>query len=210
MFSPSEFFSSLRSGDQYARKTRMSGRSSRGVIVWLTGLSGAGKSTLSAAIRDVLAPSHAVEVLDGDEIRAYLSKDLGYSREDRDTNIRRIGFVARLLARHGVVSIAAAISPYASTRDEVRALAQADGIAFVEVFVNAQFDSLVARDVKGLYRRALAGEVRNFTGVSDPYEPPAAPEVTVFTDQESILESTTKILKALTDRGVAVTAQLSR
>ena len=109
-----------------------------------------------------------------------------------------------------MVSIAAAISPYASTRDEVRALAQADGIAFVEVFVNAQFDSLVARDVKGLYRRALAGEVRNFTGVSDPYEPPAAPEVTVFTDQESILESTTKILKALTDRGVAVTAQLSR
>ena len=188
----------------------MSGQPSRGVIVWLTGLSGAGKSTLSAAIRDVLAPSHAVEVLDGDEIRAYLSKDLGYSREDRDTNIRRIGFVARLLARHGVVSIAAAISPYASTRNEVRALAQADGIAFVEVFVNAELDTLVARDRKGLYRRALAGEVRNFTGVSDPYEPPAAPEVTVFTDQESIHESTAKILKALAARGVAVTAQLSR
>jgi len=182
----------------------MSGRPSRGVIVWLTGLSGAGKSTLSAAVRDALAPSHPVEVLDGDEIRAYLSKDLGYSREDRDTNIRRIGFVARLLARHGVVAIAAAISPYASTRDEVRALAEAEGIAYIEVFVSAQLDSLVARDAKGLYRRALAGEVKNFTGVSDPYEPPAAPEVTVRTDRESVSDCTGKILKALAARGIAV------
>jgi adenylylsulfate kinase len=182
----------------------MSGHRSRGVIVWLTGLSGAGKSTLSAAVRDALAPGHAVEVLDGDEIRAYLSKDLGYSREDRDTNIRRIGFVARLLARHGVVAIAAAISPYASTRDEVRALAEADGIAYIEVFVSAELDSLVARDVKGLYRRALAGEVRNFTGVSDPYEAPADPEVVVRTDRESVDESTAKILQALAAKGIAV------
>lgn len=177
--------------------------------MWLTGLSGAGKSTLASAVRDAVAPSHPVEVLDGDEIRAYLSKDLGYSREDRDTNIRRIGFVARLLARHGVVAIAAAISPYATTRDEVRALAEADGIAYIEVFVNAELDSLVARDVKGLYRRALAGEVKNFTGVSDPYERPVDPEVTVCTDRESVRESTAKILKALAARGV-VTAQLSR
>ena len=175
--------------------------------MWLTGLSGAGKSTLSAAVRDALVPHHPVEVLDGDEIRAYLSKDLGYSREDRDTNIRRIGFVARLLARHGVISIAAAISPYAATRDEVRALAQADGIAFVEVFVRAPLDSLVARDVKGLYRRALAGEVRNFTGVSDPYEPPVAPEVTVCTDRESVAVSTEKILKALAEKGIALPAR---
>lgn len=182
---------------------------SRGVIVWLTGLSGAGKSTLAVAVRNAVAPSHAVEVLDGDEIRAYLSKDLGFSREDRDTNIRRIGFVARLLARHGIVAIAAAISPYAATRDEVRALAEAEGIAFVEVFVNAQLDTLVARDVKGLYRRALAGEVRNFTGVSDPYEPPVASEVTVCTDRESVRESTARILKALADRGIAVTVELS-
>ena len=179
-------------------------RSSRGVIVWLTGLSGAGKSTLAAAVRDAIAPTHAVEVLDGDEIRAYLSKDLGFSREHRETNIRRIGFVARLLARHGVIAIAAAISPYAATRDEVRSLAAAEGITFVEVFLSAALDSLVARDVKGLYRRAIAGEVRNFTGISDPYEPPIAPEVTVVTDRESIHESTAKILRVLAAKGVTV------
>jgi adenylylsulfate kinase len=187
----------------------MSARASRGVIVWLTGLSGAGKSTLSAAVRDALAPSHAVEVLDGDEIRAYLSRDLGFSREDRDTNIRRIGFVARLLARHGVVTIAAAISPYAAVRDEIRARATADGIVFVEVYVNAALDSLVARDVKGLYKRALAGEVQHFTGISDPYEPPLEPEVMVCTDRESIQESTIKILKALAEKGVAVNVEMS-
>jgi len=188
----------------------MSARASRGVIVWLTGLSGAGKSTLSAAVRDALTPSHPVEVLDGDEVRAYLSKGLGFSREDRDTNVRRIGFVARLLARHGVVTIAAAISPYASVRDEVRARAVADGIVFVEVFVNAALESLVARDVKGLYKRAIAGEVQHFTGISDPYEPPLEPEVMVCTDRESIQESTLKILKALADKGVAVNVELSR
>jgi adenylylsulfate kinase len=182
----------------------------RGVIVWLTGLSGAGKSTLAAAVRDVVALTHRVEVLDGDEIRAYLSKDLGYSREDRDTNVRRIGFVARLLARNGVVAIAAAISPYAATRHEVRTLCAAEGIVFVEVFVDASIESLVARDVKGLYRRALAGEVKNFSGVSDPYETPTAPDVTVSTDQESVRESTAKILKALAAQGIAVTADLSR
>ena len=191
-------------------KGPMSVRPSRGVIVWLTGLSGAGKSTLSRAVRDAIAATHAVEVLDGDEIRAYLSKDLGFSREDRETNIRRIGFVARLLARNGVVAIAAAISPYASVRDEVRALAVADGIVFVEVFVNAALDSLVARDAKGLYGRALAGEIRNFTGISDPYEPPVDAEVTVWTDRESIQESTAKILEALSAAGVAVGEPLTR
>jgi adenylylsulfate kinase len=177
---------------------------SRGVIIWLTGLSGAGKSTLSRAVRDAIGATHAVEVLDGDEIRAYLSKDLGFSREDRETNIRRIGFVARLLARHGVIAIAAAISPYAATRTEVRTLAEAEGIAFIEVFVSASLDSLVDRDVKGLYKRALAGEVRNFTGISDPYEPPLAPEVTVYTDRELIKESTAKILKSLAAWEVAI------
>jgi len=191
-------------------KGPMSVRAPRGVIVWLTGLSGAGKSTLSRAVRDAIAATHAVEVLDGDEIRAYLSKDLGFSREDRETNIRRIGFVARLLARNGVVAIAAAISPYASVRDEVRALAVADGIVFVEVFVNAALDSLVARDAKGLYGRAIAGEIRNFTGISDPYEPPVDAEVTVWTDRESIQESTEKILKTLAAAGVAVGEPLTR
>src|SRR5688572_10371865 len=155
-------------------------RTSKGVIVWLTGLSGAGKSTLSAALRDAIIPSHDVQVLDGDEIRAYLSKDLGYSRADRETNVRRIGFVARLLARHGIVVVVAAISPYASSRDEVQTLAREEGLEFVEVYVNAPLDTLIGRDVKGLYKRALAGEVEHFTGISDPYEPPTAPDVVVF------------------------------
>lgn len=173
-------------------------RASRGAIVWFTGLSGAGKSTLAGALRSELACRHAVEVLDGDELRKHLSPDLGYSREDRDANIRRIGYVARLLARHGVVVIAAAISPYASTREEVRALALAEGIPFVEVFVEASLTALIERDVKGLYRRALAGEIQHFTGISDPYEPPPRPEVSVRTDGESIAESTDRIVKALT------------
>lgn len=179
-------------------------RSSEGVIVWLTGLSGAGKSTLSAALAAAVAPSRDVHVLDGDEIRTYLSRDLGYSRADRETNVRRIGFVARLLARHGIIVIAAAISPYASSRDEVHALARAEGIEFVEVFVDAPLDTLIERDVKGLYHRALAGEVDHFTGISDPYEPPAAPAVVVHTASETVQESALKILKVLLERGVAL------
>ncbi len=184
-------------------------RASGGIIVWLTGLSGAGKSTLAAAVRDALTQGHAVEVLDGDEIRAHLSRELGFSRQDRETNVRRIGFIARLLARHGIIVIAAAISPYASTRDEVRAMARAEGIEFVEVFVSAPLSTLIDRDVKGLYRRALAGQVKHFTGISDPYEPPLGPEVTVCTDHESIQESTAKILKALADRRVAINVELT-
>ena len=183
--------------------------SSRGAIVWLTGLPGAGKSTLAAAVRDVVALTHRVEVLDGDDIRASLSKDLGFSREDRDTNIRRIGYVSRLLARNGVITIVAAISPYASTRGEVRASAAAEDILFVEVFVEAPLESLVASDAKGLYRRALAGEVRNFTGVSAPYEPPTDPDVTVHTDRETVHDSAAKILKALAGAGIALNVELS-
>jgi adenylylsulfate kinase len=179
-------------------------RTPKGVIVWLTGLSGAGKSTLSAALRDAITPGRDVHVLDGDEIRTYLSKDLSYSRQDRETNVRRIGFVARLLARHGIIVIAAAISPYASSRDEVHTLSREEGIEFVEVFVNAPLDTLIGRDVKGLYQRALAGEVDHFTGISDPYEPPEAPAVVVYTATETVQESTTKILKVLVERGVAL------
>lgn len=168
-----------------------------GAIVWLTGLSGAGKSTLAGSLREVLAPRHPLEVLDGDELRKHLSPDLGYSRADRDTNIRRIGFVARLLARHGVVVIVAAISPYASTRDEIRALAASDGIVFIEVFVEAAITTLIERDVKGLYRKAMAGELAHFTGISDPYEPPLQPEVNVRTDRESVAASTDRIVRTL-------------
>jgi sulfate adenylyltransferase len=175
---------------------------SGGFILWFTGLSGAGKSTLAAALRERLRRDRPVEVLDGDEIRNYLSKDLGFSKKDRDVNIRRIGYVARLLARNGVASITAAISPYADTRDEVRRLATNDGLPFVEIFAHAELESLVRRDVKGLYEKALAGTITNFTGVSDPYEAPESPDVVVRTDREPVEESVARILKALHERGL--------
>jgi sulfate adenylyltransferase len=174
----------------------------RGFIVWFTGLSGAGKSTLANALAPRLSENRKVEILDGDEVRTHLSKGLGFSKEDRDTNIRRIGFVARLLARHGVGVVTAAISPYAETRDEVRKAAEAEGIPFVEVFADATIDALAARDVKGLYKKALAGEIAHFTGVSDPYEPPQAPDVVVKTDSESVSQSLGRILAALDARGL--------
>ena len=167
---------------------------SSGYTLWFTGLSGAGKTTLSATVADVLrARGQTVEVLDGDVVRTNLSKGLGFSREDRDTNIRRIGFVAKLLTRNDVVTVVAAISPYRGTRDEVRA----DIGRFVEVHVRCSLEELIRRDVKGLYQRALRGEVAQFTGVSDPYEPPLNPDVVVDTDQESIEASVSKIVAAL-------------
>ena len=174
----------------------------RGYIVWFTGLSGAGKSTLSRAIAPDLRAERPVEILDGDEVRTYLSRGLGFSRDDRDTNVRRIGFVARLLARNGVAVITAAISPYAETRAEVRRLAEADRVPFVEVYVSAALAALADRDPKGLYQRALAGEIPHFTGVSDPYEPPAAPEVTVRSDAEPVEASAAAILSHLRRRGL--------
>jgi sulfate adenylyltransferase len=173
-----------------------------GFILWFTGLSGAGKSTLAERLREALSAERAVEILDGDEVRTHLSKGLGFSREDRDTNIRRIGFVARLLARNGVVAITAAISPYAETRAEMRRLAEEEGIPFVEIYAQAALDSLVRRDVKGLYRKALAGEIAHFTGVSDPYEPPAAPEVVLQTDREEPETSLASIVGFLAERGL--------
>ena len=173
-----------------------------GAIVWFTGLSGGGKSTLANAVGARVRAVRAVEILDGDEVRTHLSKGLGFSREDRDVNVRRIGFVARLLARHGVFVMTAAISPYAETRDQMRHLAGLEGIPFVEVFVNPTLEALVKRDVKGLYKRALAGEIDHFTGVSDPYEPPAHPDVVVRTDIESVEVSVETILAALGSRGL--------
>ena len=165
---------------------------SGGFTLWFTGLSGAGKSTLARAVRDELAArGRRVEVLDGDEIRTNLSKGLGFSKEDRDTNIRRIGYVARLLSRNGVVVIAAAISPYREVRDEVR---RAHEAPFVETFVDCALDELVRRDEKGLYAKALRGEIAHFTGVSDPYEPPPSPDIHVRSDRESVEESLAKIL----------------
>ena len=173
-----------------------------GVILWFTGLSGAGKSTLAHAVQTRVRPERPVEILDGDEVRTHLSKGLGFTREDRDTHVRRVGFVARLLARHGVFVITAAISPYAEIRDEMRRLAIAEGIHFIEVFVNADLASLVERDVKGLYRRALAGEIQHFTGVSDPYEPPVHAEVVVKTDADTVETSVERILQTLRSAGL--------
>lgn len=170
----------------------------KGFTIWFTGLSGAGKSTLANMLEAHLrASGMKVEVLDGDVIRTHLSKGLGFSKEDRDTNIRRIGWVCQVLSRNGVVAIAAAISPYREIRDEVRANVG----DFVEVYVEAPIDVLAERDVKGLYKKALAGEIKNFTGVSDPYEAPLHPEVLVRSDLETEQESLQKILDALNAKG---------
>src|SRR5260370_235845 len=159
----------------------------RGFTVWFTGLSGAGKTTLGGElVRELRYRGLRVEVLDGDEVRTNLSKGLGFSKEDRDTNIRRIGYVSRLLARNGAGVIAAAISPYREVRDEVRREIEAEGAAFIEVFVKCPIDVLAERDVKGLYKQALAGEIKEFTCVSDPYDEPLDPEVVVETDPETL------------------------
>ena len=142
----------------------------------------------------------SVEVLDGDEVRTNLSKGLGFSKEDRDTNIRRIGYVCRLLSRNGVGAVSAAISPYRAVRDEVRRSVRQDGVEFIEVFVKCPIAVLAERDVKGLYKKALAGELKGFTGVSDPYEEPSAPDIIVETDRESVEFSTDKILRVLERR----------
>ncbi|MEJ7599314.1 MAG: adenylyl-sulfate kinase [Kofleriaceae bacterium] len=174
----------------------------KGFIVWFTGMSGAGKSTLASTLARRLSDERRLEVLDGDEVRTHLSKGLGFTREDRDTNVHRIGYVARLLAKHGVGVVTAAISPYAEARREERALADKLGVAFIEVFAKSNLETLVQRDVKGLYKHALAGELELFTGVSDPYEAPETAEVTVETDRETIEESIGKIVGALRARNL--------
>jgi adenylylsulfate kinase len=174
-----------------------------GLTLWFTGLSGAGKSTIAEIVEAELRERGVnVEVLDGDVVRTNLSKGLGFSKEDRDTNIRRIAFVADLLSRNGVVAITAAISPYREIRDEARALI---GDRFVEIYVNASVDECARRDVKGLYEKAFKGEIKEFTGVSDPYEPPENPEITVDTENETVEESAGKVLAYL-DQRVGVTA----
>lgn len=172
----------------------------KGLTLWFTGLSGSGKSTLAQYLTPKLMElGKKVEVLDGDEVRENLSKGLGFSKEDRDTNIRRIGFVANMLARNGVVAITAAISPYRSVRDEIRSRSTA---AFVEVYVECPLDVLEDRDTKGLYKKARAGIIKNFTGISDPYEAPETPEVRVDTSTESIEESAEKVLSFLRKQGL--------
>lgn len=169
-------------------------RLSDGFVLWLTGLSGAGKSTIAGLLETALRRrGRKVELLDGDEVRTHLSKGLGFSREDRDTNVKRIAYVAALLARNDVIAITAAISPYRDARDWARRQSS----RFVEVFVECPLDVCVERDVKGLYARALAGEIPQFTGVSDPYEPPERPEIVVDTSAQTPEQSAQHILSQL-------------
>jgi sulfate adenylyltransferase len=167
---------------------------SKGFTLWFTGLSGSGKTTLSTLVADELRRrSVPLVMLDGDEVRKHLCAGLGFSREDRNENVRRIGFVAKLVSSCGACAIVAAISPYREARDEVRRSIE----QFVEVFIDCPVAVLTERDPKGLYRRALAGEISNFTGVSDPYEPPTAPEIHLHTDREPPEQSLATILKRL-------------
>jgi adenylylsulfate kinase len=170
----------------------------RGVTVWFTGLSGAGKTTITRAVAEELRSQECqLEILDGDVVRENLTKGLGFSKEDRDINIRRIGFVANLLTRNGVIVLVSAISPYREVREELR---QTIG-DFVEVFVNAPLATCEERDVKGLYKRARAGEIKQFTGIDDPYEPPLNPEVECRTDLEELSESIAKVMNKLEELG---------
>jgi adenylyl-sulfate kinase len=171
-----------------------------GMCLWFTGLSGAGKSTIAnIVVAELVARGHKVELLDGDEVREHLSKGLTFSKEDRDTNIRRIGWVAKVLARNGVVAVTAAISPYRELRDEMRA--QIDN--FVEIYIATPFEVCEDRDVKGLYAKARAGDIPQFTGLDDPYEPPLNPEIRVETDGHSPEESATEVVDWLAGHGLA-------
>ena len=170
----------------------------KGFILWFTGLSGSGKTTITKALEPELkARGCKVEILDGDVVRTNLSKGLGFSQEDRDTNIRRIGFIAHLLSRNGVAAMTAAISPYRAIRDEIRAMEP----NFVEVYVTAPLEVCEGRDVKGLYAKARAGEIKGFTGIDDPYEEPVNPEIICYTERESVEESVKKVLTKLEQLG---------
>lgn len=162
-----------------------------GFCLWFTGLSGAGKSTIAnVVVAELIARGHRVELLDGDEVREHLSKGLSFSKEDRDINIRRIGWVAKVLARNGVVAVTAAISPYRDLRDEVRSTID----NFIEVYIATPFEVCEDRDVKGLYAKARSGEIPQFTGLNDPYEPPLDPEITVQTEGHTPEESATAVV----------------
>ena len=166
----------------------------RGVVIWFTGLSGSGKTTIAHIVEDqLLAAGIPIETLDGDVVRENLSKGLGFSKEDRDTNIRRIAYVAHLLQRNGVFVITAAISPYAAIREEARAMIK----DFIEVYADAPLEVCEQRDVKGLYAKARAGEIKGFTGIDDPYEPPSGAEVVCATDKQSPEESAQQVIDKL-------------
>ncbi len=170
----------------------------KGLTLWLTGLSGSGKSTITRALVKRLrglGPEIPLEILDGDEVREHLCKDLGFSKEDRLTNIERIAFLAGKISKHGVLVIVPVIAPYAEARASARTLSE----NFVEVFVKAKLETVIDRDVKGLYKKALSGEIKNFTGISDPYEEPEKPDILIETDKLNVDESVDNIIKFLCD-----------
>lgn len=174
----------------------------KGIVLFFTGLSGAGKSTIADALVPTLSRlGRTVTLLDGDVVRQNLSKGLGFSKEDRDTNILRIGYVANEVVRHGGIVVCAAIAPYADVRDQVRAMIEPNGV-FVEVYVSTSLELCEERDCKGLYAKARSGEIPTFTGVSDPYEPPTNPELTLDTQYLSVDQSVDAILKLMGDYGV--------
>ncbi|MCW2606679.1 MAG: cysC [Frankiales bacterium] len=174
-----------------------------GATLWLTGLPSAGKTTLATALRRELGDVRPVELLDGDEVREFLSKGLGFSREDRDTNVLRIGWVASKLAEHGVLVLASVISPFAATRDAVRDLHAQRGAGFLEVHVATPVEVCSERDVKGLYAKQRSGELSGLTGVDAPYEPPTRPDAVVRTHEQTLDESVAQLLAVLTERGLA-------
>jgi adenylyl-sulfate kinase len=176
----------------------------KGFTLWFTGMSGAGKSTISHLVEQALRLGDTpVELLDGDVVRTHLCKDLGFSKADRDENVRRLGFVCELLSRNGVVAIVAAISPYRESREYVRSRIE----NFIEVYVECPLSTLIERDVKGLYKKALAGQIPNFTGISDPYEPPLAPEVVIHSAMETPEQSAEHVLSTLESRGLITLAR---
>ena len=178
----------------------------KGAVLWFTGLSGSGKSTLSRMLEPELRKRGCnVEILDGDEVRENLSKGLGFSKEDRDTNVRRIGYVAKLLSRNDVIVMTAAISPYAEVRAQCRSMAR----NFVEIYTECSIDELCKRDVKGLCAKAISGEIKNFTGISDPYEAPENPEIQVSSETQAPEDSLKEILAYLESNGVIPAAEIA-
>ncbi|GAB3496179.1 adenylyl-sulfate kinase [Flexivirga lutea] len=167
---------------------------SHGATIWLTGLSGAGKSTIAEAVAaELTARGHRVQILDGDELRTNLSAGLGFSRDDRNAHVTRVGFVAELLARHGVVALVPVIAPYADARDAVRAHHATHGTPYHEVYVATPLQECRRRDVKGLYAKAAAGELTGMTGIDDPYEPPLRPDLTIDTEQVDLADAVTVV-----------------
>ncbi|TFG30547.1 adenylyl-sulfate kinase [Candidatus Thorarchaeota archaeon] len=169
----------------------------KGFCIWLTGLSGSGKTTIAQKLAEIFKPTRYIELMDGDEIRKGLSRDLGFSKEDRNEHNRRVIFCSKLLSRNGVIVVVALISPYRETR----AYAKETIPNTIEVFVSAPLEVCIERDPKGLYQKAIAGEIKNFTGIDDPYEEPLDPDLTVETDKESVEESVAKIIKKAQELG---------